>query len=299
MTDKTVNPDINSTLAKSEDGSLQITFDIPYAFIAKAKEEALTELTKTFEVPGFRKGNAPVSEVKKRVEDAELIEKALTKILPQYFGEAVTKFKIKPVVYPKFELLKAQENENWQIVAKTCELPAFTLPDYRKIISGKFKEKGIWTPDKGKPDQKEEIKEDSPEEKEQIIVALLLENTKIEIPKILVEEEVNSKLSNLLERTEKLGLTLEGYLASINKKAEDLRKEYEEKAVSNIKVDLILEKIAEEEKITAEDKEIDALIKASSADPKVAEKLNTPDQRRYIASILRKRKTLESLIKLA
>jgi|WetSurSiteA1Bulk_404760.scaffolds.fasta_scaffold27200_3 trigger factor len=299
MTDKSVNLNINSTLAKSEDGSIQITFDIPYSFIVKAKEEALVELAKTTEVPGFRKGNAPVSEVKKRVEEADLIEKALTGILPKYFGDAIEKFKIKPVVYPKFELIKALENENWQIIAKTCEIPTFELPDYKKIIAGKFKEKQIWTPEKGSPNQKEEKKEESPEEKEQTVVSLLLANTKFEIPKILVEEEVNSRLSSLLERTEKLGLTLEGYLASINKKPEDLRKEYEEKAINNIKVDLILEKIATDEKITAEEKEIDALIQASSADPKVAEKLNTPEQRRFIASILRKRKTLENLTKLA
>jgi hypothetical protein len=37
----------------------------------------------------------------------------------------------------------------------------------------------------------------------------------------LIDEEVNSRLSKLLERIEKLGLTLESYLSSIGKTAQD------------------------------------------------------------------------------
>jgi len=45
----------------------------------------------------------------------------------------------------------------------------------------------------------------------------LLRNIKIEIPKLLIEEEVNTRLSQLLERIEKLGLDLEKYLQTIGK----------------------------------------------------------------------------------
>lgn len=294
MDEKTVSNKITSILAKADDGNIQVTFNIPFTDIAKAKDEALVELSKNVEVPGFRKGMAPVSEAAKKIPQAEIIEKALGKILPKAFADAVEEYKIKPVIYPKFELIKANENENWEIRAITCELPEIKLPDYKKEILAASKVNAIWTPDKGK-DEKNEKKELTHEDREQIVIKSLLDSVKVNIPKILIDEEVNNRLSGLLDRIEKLGLNLENYLASVGKTPESLRGEYEIQAKNTITLDLILEKIAMEEKVEVKESQIDDVIKASGADPKLAERLNTPEQRRMVASILRKRSVLEQL----
>lgn len=282
---------ITSVIAHESDGNVQITFTIPYSLIQKAQEETILEMAKDIEIPGFRKGTAPISKVKEKISESTLIEHSLGHILPKALSEVVTKNKLKIAVYPRFELISAKENETWQIRGITCELPEVELGDYKKAVQGALRADSIIVPGK------EEKKEKSREEKEEIVLKTLIENVKINIPRILIEEEADSRLSNLLARLEKLGLALEGYLASINKKAEDLRAEYAAQAKNAISVDLVLNKVAEEEKIEVDEKEVDSAIQMSQA---AGEKIEDIEGRkRLIGAILRRRKALDFLLTLS
>ena len=285
---------ITSTFARSDDGNIQITYTIPFYLVNLTKEKVISEIAKNVEVPGFRKGMAPISKAIEKIPEQTIIQKTLGHILPSAFADSIKEHQLKPAVYPKFEIIKTNEKEDWQIRATTCEFPQIDLGDYKKEIIGSLKAQSIWKPgDENTEKDKNKIK--TQEEKEQEIIKVLVDKININIPKILVEEEVNNRLSNLLERIEKLGLGLEGYLASIGKTPDVLRQDYEAQAINTISLDLILEKVAEVENIKIEDKQIDETIKAYQADPKVYEKVNTPEQRRVIASILRRRQALEFL----
>ncbi|KKQ97186.1 hypothetical protein A3E15_02240 [Candidatus Woesebacteria bacterium RIFCSPHIGHO2_12_FULL_42_9] len=286
---------IESVLAREADGTIQITFTIPFSIIKSEQEEALAHLAKEVEIPGFRKGNAPLEKARESISSASLIEHALSHILPKALGDALTKFKIKPLIYPKFELIKAKDGEDWQIRGVTCEMPEIKLGDYQKAIKGTLSASSIWTPNKGKG---EAPKEKSKEEKEQEAIKTLLALSEITIPKPLVDEEVDARLSGLLERTERLGLSLEKYLASIGKNPETLRSEYETQAREALKLDLVLTKIAEEKDIKVSESEIDAAIKETVSGKNSFENLNTPERRRLVGSLLRKRRALDSLVSL-
>ena len=286
---------IESVLAREADGTIQITFTIPFSIIKSEQEEALAHLAKEVEIPGFRKGNAPLEKARESISSASLIEHALSHILPKALGDALTKFKIKPLIYPKFELIKAKDGEDWQIRGITCEMPEIKLGDYQKAIKGTLSASSIWTPNKGKG---EAPKEKSKEEKEQEAIKTLLALSEITIPKPLVDEEVDARLSGLLERTERLGLSLEKYLASIGKNPETLRSDYETQAREALKLDLVLTKIAEEKGIKVSESEIDAAIKETVSGENSFENLNTPERRRLVGSLLRKRRALDSLVSL-
>jgi len=281
---------ISSALAKTQDGGVQITLTIPFELVSVEREKALTEYAKNIEVPGFRKGKAPLEKVRERVPAGSLIEHTLSHILPKALAEIINKEKIRPAIYPKFELIKAEEGEAWQVRAVTCEVPQVNLGDYKQSLLLRSKKASIWIPGKD-----EKSKEPAKEEKEQEIIHVLLESVKVEIPKLLIDEEVNARLSNLLEKIERLGLTLDGYLASVGKTTDSLRAEYEINAKNTIALDLILTTIAREEKIDIKETEVDAAIAAASAEPKVAERLNTPEQRRLIRGVLARRTALDSL----
>lgn len=278
---------ITSTVARSEDAIIQITFNIPFYLIKEAREKVIVEYAKEAEIPGFRKGKAPLDKVKEKIDPQTLLEKSLGQILPKALGDVITEHKIKPALYPKFELIKAEENEDWQIRAVTCELPEVNLSDYKKIIIGASKK------------EESHSAKASRDEEEQEIIKILLERIKIKIPKLLIDEEVNSRLAGLLEKIEKLGLNLEGYLNSLGKTPETLREEYRLQAQNTISLELILNAIIETEKLKVEESEIDNAIKAASADSKLAEKLNAPEQRRMIKNVLLKRKALDYLASLA
>jgi FKBP-type peptidyl-prolyl cis-trans isomerase (trigger factor) len=288
-TGKIKSEKVSSTIARSDDGTVQITFTIPYKTIESQREKVALEMGKDITVPGFRKGNAPLAKLIDHIPDNSLLEKTLSGILPNLIGEVVDKNKLKPVIYPRFELIKANEGEDWEVRATTAEIPEFTLGNYEKVVKDNARPKTVWTP--GKDSKQPPIKE----EKEQKVITALVENIKVTIPKILIDDEVNARLSKLLERLEKLGLTLENYIASINKTAETLRSEYEKQAKTSLALDLILSKISAEEKITVSDEELNQAINAGSADGNLAEQLKNPERRRMVEEILKKRKTLEKL----
>jgi FKBP-type peptidyl-prolyl cis-trans isomerase (trigger factor) len=285
---------VTRKITKDKDGTIQIIYTIPFNLIKKTRNKVAEEIGKNIEVPGFRKGKAPISKVIEHVPDHTLIEEILGRILPEIVGKTIKEEKLKIAIYPKFELISAKEKEDWQIKATTCELPEIEIGDYKKNIIEASTSKTIWTPDKANEDLKD--KKLTKEEKEQLAIKNLVETAKVKIPQLIIEEEANSRLSRLLERLEKLGLSLEQYLASIGKTAGNLRKDYEKQAREAIILDLALEKVAEKENIKIESSEVENAIKASQADPGLNKKLNTPQQKRIIENVLRKRAALEKLI---
>ena len=298
---KTKSTKTTSTVAKSDDGTIQITFTLPYSEVETKRQLVLKEIGKDIEVPGFRKGKAPIEKVAKHAQRDTVIQRTLAQILPKMVGDVIKEENLKPALYPRFELLKAVDNEPWEVRATTCELPKVTLGDYKKELKGASKSDAIWTPGKGDPTKNEDSdkpKEVSRQEKEQTVMQILLDSTKIIIPKLLIEEEANTKLSQLLEKIEKLGLNLDSYLASIGKTPQEIKLEYETQARNAIVLDLILTEIAHKDGIKIEKAEIDQAIKVASADPKVAKNADSAQQKRLIESILLRRKALDSLIAL-
>lgn len=271
---------ITSTVAREQDGTVQITFTIPFALIKKAQDETVSEMAKNIEVPGFRKGKAPISKAKEKIDQGTLIEHSLAHLLPKALGEAIESNKLRLAVYPKYELISAKDNEPWQIKAVSAELPEISLGDYKSIVAGEIRSASL-------------KKEPTKEEKENVVIKALVNNIKLDIPAVLVEEEANSRLSNLLSRLEKLGLALENYLTSINKKAEDLKAEYALQAREAIALDLILNKIADDEKIEANESEVENAMKVADV------KDQTPERKHLVESILRRRGALDFLISLS
>ena len=196
-------------------------------------------------------------------------------MLPQAFTEAVTEYKFTPAIYPKYDAIKITSCKNvsndteWQIRAVTCEIEKIVLPkDFKKHL---------------KHDDKDQ----------NVLIKSLLETVKIDLPKMLIQEEVNARLSQVLDRIEKLGLTLEGYLKSVGKTPEILRAEYEIQAKDAISMELILNQVANEEKIEVAEAEVDEFIKTTGEDVKKVEK----DQRDILRRVILRRKALENLTK--
>ncbi len=281
---------ISWVVARDKDGGVQITFTIPWNVISLEKVKALTKLGKDMTISGFRKGNAPIAKIEEKVDKNNLVNEILQTIIPKALSEAINKDNIKLVIYPKFELLKSDEGSDWQLKALTCEIPNFDLGDYKKIISGELRAQTIWTPnDKDGKDKKKPTKEELQEK----LIPILTEKFDVKIPSMLIEEEVNSRLSQLLDRIEKLGLSLENYLKSIGKTTDSIRDDYKKEAEKALRFELILNHIADMEKMTVTDTELEEALKAyTSAENKEA----TDDMKRYVKGVLLRRKALDWLV---
>lgn len=285
-------------VARTDDGTVQVTVSIPYSIVQSKKEEALKHLIENLEVPGFRKGKAPTDVASKHIDTKKLYEHTLQYLLPEIYEQAIKEYSLKPIINPKFELVSADEGKDWNIRVITSELPEVNLGDYKKTVKEAGKTESIWVP--GKDSSAGQDKKKTQEEKEQLVIKTLLENIQLNVPKLLVEDEVNHKLSQLLDQVQKLGLTIDQYLSSTGKNIEQVRNGYQHQAQDTLKLLLILNKIADEEKIEVEDKEIENIAFASdNALGQAKEKKEiSQEQKNYIKSILLRRKALDSLASL-
>ena len=117
----------------------------------------------------------------------------------------------------------------------------------------------------------------------------------VTLPSLLIEHEVNRLLSELIDQTKKLGLTVEQYLASTQRTSETIKKEYEEQARRTLALEFGLEEIADKEGVLVSDDDIEAVIKTGKTDE---EKEALTKQKYYLASVLRRQKTLDFLASL-
>jgi len=118
------------------------------------------------------------------------------------------------------------------------------------------------------------------------------ETIDVTISHLLLENEVNRLLSGLIDQTKTLGLSVEQYLSATGKNSESIRTEYEEQAKQTIKLEFGLEEIADKEGIILSDDDIDAVIKTSKTEE---ERKSLENQRYYLATVLRRQKTIDFL----
>jgi FKBP-type peptidyl-prolyl cis-trans isomerase (trigger factor) len=264
---------IKSSYKKLDNGNLEIVFTISGDTVIETTQKVLKEIAKDVTVAGFRKGKAPIDKVKEVTNDEKLTEHVLSHLLPESFAKVCEENHLRPAMYPKYEAVKITSAKNiatngeWEVRATTCEIPEINLPkDYKKKLKNDPKDANV-------------------------LIKSLLGVVNVQVPQILIDEEVNIKLSQVLERIEKLGLTLDGYLKSVGKNVEQLRKEYTDQAVSSISLELILNKIAEDEKIEVLDSEIDDLIKATGEDKTKVDK----QKRDLLKRVILRKKALEKI----
>lgn len=277
------------------DGTVEMTIQVPWSRVAQSYDAVLTELTKTVEIEGFRKGKAPKAMVEKKLDKNKVYEEVLQKLIPEVYQEAITEFQIKPVIMPKITLKEAQENKDWTIIAATCQRPEVKLGSYKEKLklSSLAKKPDLWVPGKDMPDTKKS-EQNKPTLDE--MLQALLDAVEIKIPDVMIENEVSRMLSELIDQTKKLGLSVDQYLSSTHKSADELKAEYRKQAIQTLSLEFALEEIAASEKITVTDGEIDtAISKAKSPE----EKESLAREKYYLASVLRRQKTLDYLSKLA
>lgn len=84
------------------------------------------------------------------------------------------------------------------------------------------------------------------------IIEKIIDGSEVELPEILVEIELDKILYKMESDITQMGLKFEDYLVHLNKKREDLRKEFRTDAEKKAKLALVLNEIAKVEKIVAE-----------------------------------------------
>lgn len=287
---------VKHSLKKLPKATVEITVDIPKDVISKSYSDAFESLRERLEVEGFRKGKVPKEIAEKNLRKETVYQELIHRLLPKIYEDIVKKEELKPVISPKIELVKAQENSDWQIKISVAERPIVTLGDYKKLIQKAKEDKKkahIWVPGKDKSEPSEQEKAKMNQELLNAVLDELLKASNVEISDLILEEELNSRLSRLVDDVQKLGMTIDSYLKSKNTTMDQLRAQYKSEIENIHKMEFILNEIADEENIKVENAELDKIF-GTIQDEK--EKKLAQQNAYFYAALLRKQKTLDFLL---
>lgn len=285
-------------LKKLAKNTVEIVVDIPKTTVGQEYEQTFIKLQKNLTIAGFRTGKVPKTIAEKHLKKDLIYQELLKDLVSKIYEEIIKKENLKPVITPKIELIKAKEKDDWQIKISLAEKPIVELGNYKEIIEkikSEQKKADIWIPGKSGGD-KTQAKQDSNKNKQELlnkILGALLKEAKFEISDLIIEEELNRRLTQLVDDVRKLGLSMESYLKSKNLTQDDLRNKYKKEIIDTYKLEFILNDLADKEQIKVEETDLEKLFN-SVTDPKEKEAVKKNSY--FYASILRKQKTLDYLI---
>ena len=120
------------SLTKSEvieKNRYELQFSVEKAAFDKAVEAVYRKQVKNMTIPGFRKGKAPMSVIKKMYGEGVFYEDAINDLLPEAYSAALAESGIDAVGYPEFDIVSIDDN-GLVMSAKVYVKPDVTVKDY-------------------------------------------------------------------------------------------------------------------------------------------------------------------------
>ena len=123
-----------------------------------------------------------------------------------------------------------------------------------------------------------------------------LTTSQVEIPEVLVEDELDHLVADLKARVKEQGVTFEKFLLQARKTEEEIRKEWRPIAERRAKSLLVLDAIARREGVTVSGEELAASAAATPLAQVDPQALRSPAVLASLARSIRNRKTVDKLV---
>ena len=160
-----------------------------------------------------------------------------------------------------------------------------TLDEYKKDLRNKLEETA---------------KHKAEHEDEDSVIQKIAENAVVDIPNAMIEKQIDAMVRDFDMRLRYQGLELQRYLEIMGMDFQAFRGQFAGRAENEVKIQLVVEKISEIEKVEASDEELDAeIVKMAEAYKQSAEDLKKtlrPEDMEYVKKDIAFRKTVKLLV---
>ena len=132
------------------------------------------------------------------------------------------------------------------------------------------------------------------------IIEYAVANATVELPEVLIDQEVEVMHDEFRAQIARQGITEEAYLKVMEKTEADLHEQFREPAEKRVKTLLVLSKVADAEGVTIDDAEVDAEIARGreryAGDQKLMSYFESDRGRGFIRSTLRRSRVVETIV---
>src|SRR3989344_8215262 len=120
------------TINKQPKAIVDMEVTVPWADIAPKWDEILQKLSQDIELPGFRKGQAPLNMVEQQL-GSKVQDEFLKIVMPLALVDALQGTDVVPIDYPKYQLISFTKGQPLIFKATITERPKVEVGDYKTI----------------------------------------------------------------------------------------------------------------------------------------------------------------------
>lgn len=274
---------------------LEFQAEIPLEALEVYIGRALENAGRDFAIPGFRKGKVPAHIVRERVDEMGLLEDAADIALRDAVRAIVADEKLSIVGSPRLTITKIAPKNPLAFKVRFAVYPEVKLPDYKKIGREIAERKDVLEVSDAEMNEsitrllamvsqpeltdeivknfgpfanvaafKAKLNENLMQEKElhakeakrEDIMREIVQQSKAEIPSLLIDEEWYAFEENRNAQLEEAKLSLADYLKQSGKTEQELEKTERDLIAERIKTSIVFREIQKAENITAPERDV-------------------------------------------
>lgn len=292
---------MNVIVENQPKSTIKLTITVPNEKIKQSYEKLLDTAVEQTEIEGFRKGKGPRELVRDKIGNTKLYGDVINQILQEFYPQALKENHIAAIANPKVELKEFDIDKDLEFTALVATRPDVKIGDYRAQLKEYYAKKLEEGKKQNAEQNAEKLKAGEKIEEAHIhlsvneVIDVLIKASELEVSDILVTDETERMMARLLDQAQQIGLSLDQYLKAQNKNIDQLRADYAEIALRNLKAEFVLGKLILDNKVEVSDEEITSMIKAAGFED-AQKRMEDPIEKYYVKSILQKNKLLSSLI---
>lgn len=124
---------MNVKIERPESNTVKLEITIEAEKFNEALKKAYAKNAKKFNIPGFRKGKAPMNMIKKMYGEGVFYEDAINICCDETYPKAIEENELHPVDYPEIDIVEIGEGKDLIYTAKVTVLPEVQLGEYKGV----------------------------------------------------------------------------------------------------------------------------------------------------------------------
>ena len=121
------------TVEELPDSQVKISGELPFIELESERKNALVAMGKNVELAGFRKGHVPNTILEKHLGEMNILAEMAERAIAHAYPHIITEHDIQAIGHPQIEVTKIAPQNPLGVTITVAVVPAFTLPDYKKI----------------------------------------------------------------------------------------------------------------------------------------------------------------------
>ncbi|MDE2071536.1 MAG: hypothetical protein KGI70_02260 [Patescibacteria group bacterium] len=276
--------------------------DVPPSALEKYRANALKHIVEHMELPGFRPGKVPPEMALKKVGEMALVEEELEHFIKDFYPALVLHHKVDVVGRPTVGVRTLAPGNPASLTIRSAVYPEVTLPKWKKLaekipleeFKGELPKMEVPLTPEEEVKAREYLARNARRGK---FIDALIAEAKVDVPRIFIETEQEKIIAQMKDDIARMNLKWDDYLAKLQKSESSLREEFAEQARKRAVLQLVLNKIAEEEKVVPDGAAVEAEIKHALEHFPLAGQADAKKDllRIHVETILRNEKVLQLL----